>query len=171
MNDFLKTLAPMLGTAIAGPLGGVAASFIADKLGVQERTVEAVSDALNSGKLSAEQVGQIKLAEIEFQKFLKQNQITLEQLSFGDTKSARDMQIANKAVTPAILTWIIVTLTLSAEIGMLFHVIPPGANEMVMGRVLGTLDSALVLVLGFWFGSSHGSQNKDAMIANASSPK
>ena len=29
--DWFKTLAPMLGTALAGPLGGAAAAFIADK--------------------------------------------------------------------------------------------------------------------------------------------
>jgi hypothetical protein len=30
--DFLAKLAPLLGTAIAGPFGGIAASFLADKL-------------------------------------------------------------------------------------------------------------------------------------------
>ena len=35
--DWLKQLAPLLGTALAGPLGGAAAAFIADKLGVEQR--------------------------------------------------------------------------------------------------------------------------------------
>ena len=43
MNDWLKTLAPLLGTALGGPLGGAAASFIADKLGIENKTIEAVS--------------------------------------------------------------------------------------------------------------------------------
>ena len=35
----IKGLAPMLGTALAGPLGGAAASFIADKLGIETKTI------------------------------------------------------------------------------------------------------------------------------------
>lgn len=62
MNDFLKTVVPILGNAIAGPLGGVAASFLADALGIEEKTVEAVSEVLNSGKMSPDQVASIKLA-------------------------------------------------------------------------------------------------------------
>ena len=81
MNDLLKTIASGLGTAIAGPLGGVAAGFIADKLGLETRTVEAVTEALNSNKLTPEQVSQIRLAEVDFQKFLKQNSIDLEKIA------------------------------------------------------------------------------------------
>jgi hypothetical protein len=167
MNDLLAKLAPLLGTAIAGPFGGVAASFIADKLGVSEKTVSAVTDALSDGKMTPDQVAQIKLAEIEFKKWMGDNQLKAEQLRFDDTKSARDMQMATKSVTPSVLTWIVVTLTLAAEGALLFNQIPPGADPIILGRVLGTMDSALMLVLGFWFGSSHGSQNKDAMLANS----
>jgi hypothetical protein len=168
MNDFLKTLAPMLGTAIAGPFGGVAASFLADKLGVPEKTVQAVTEALNGDKLNPDQVAQIKLAEIEFKKWCGDNQLKQEQLVFDDRKSAREMQVATKAVTPAILTWIVVLLCLTFEGLMLFGQMPKPASEIVLGRVLGTLDSALMMVLAFWFGSSHGSQSKDAMLANSS---
>jgi hypothetical protein len=77
------------------------------------------------------------------------------------------MQIGTKSITPSILTWIVVTLTLLAEGALLFNQIPPGADPIILGRVLGTMDSALMLVLGFWFGSSHGSQNKDALLANS----
>jgi plasmid maintenance system antidote protein VapI len=165
MNDLLKSLAPLLGTAIAGPFGGIAASFLAEKLGVPEKTVSAVTEALNADKLTPDQATQIKLAEIEFKKWMGDNQLKADQLRFEDTKSAREMNIATKAVTPAILTWIVVALTLAAEGALLFNQIPPGADPIILGRVLGTMDSALMLVLGFWFGSSHGSQNKDALLA------
>ena len=171
MNDLLKTLAPLLGTAIAGPFGGIAASFLADKLGVSEKTVSAVTDALSDGKMTPDQVAQIRLAEIEFKKWMGDNQLKQDQLRFDDTKSAREMQISTKSVTPSVLTWIVVTLTLAAEGALLFNQIPPGADPIVLGRVLGTMDSALMLVLGFWFGSSHGSQNKDALLANSTPSK
>jgi hypothetical protein len=171
MNDLLKTLAPLLGTAIAGPFGGIAASFLADKLGVPEKTVQAVTDALSADKMTPDQVAQIKLAEIDFKKWMGDNSLKQEQLGFDDRKSARDMQMATKSLTPSILTWIVVILCLSFEGLMLFGQMPKPASEIVLGRVLGTLDSALMMVLAFWFGSSHGSQSKDAMLANSTPSK
>ena len=50
--DWLKTIAPMIGTALGGPLGGAAAAFLADKLGIETKTVEAVSEVLNSGRMT-----------------------------------------------------------------------------------------------------------------------
>jgi hypothetical protein len=171
MNELLAKLAPLLGTAIAGPFGAIAASFIADKIGLPEKTVQAVSDALSADKLTPDQVAQVKLAEIEFKKWMADNEIKREQLVFDDRKSAREMQISTKSVTPSVLTWIVVVLCLSFEGLMLFGQMPKPASEIVLGRVLGTLDGALMMVLAFWFGSSNGSQNKDALLANSTPSK
>ena len=168
MNDWLKTLAPLLGSALGGPLGGAAASFIADKLGIQDKTIEAVNDVLNSGKMSPDQIAQIKLAEIDFKKFMADHDIKLEQIAVDDRKSARDMFSSTQSWTPSILTWIIVTITLAAEGALLFNQVPPGADPIIIGRVLGTMDSALVLVLGFWFGSNSGSARTKELLAQAS---
>ena len=168
MNDWLKTLAPLLGTALGGPLGGAAASFIADKLGIENKTIEAVSDVLNSGKMSPDQIAQIKLAEVDFKKFMADHDIKLEQIAVDDRKSARDMFSSTQSLTPSILTWIIVTITLAAEGALLFNQVPPGADPIIIGRVLGTMDSALVLVLGFWFGSNSGSARTKELLAQAS---
>jgi hypothetical protein len=172
MNDILKNILPLLGTVLGGPagtaLGSVAAGFIADKLGLEARTVEAVTDVLNSGKLTSEQIGQLKLAELDFKKFMKDHDIKLEQLAVDDRKSARDMFANTHSLTPSILTWIIVTITLAAEGALLFNQVPPGADPIIIGRVLGTMDSALVLVLGFWFGSNSGSARTKELLAQAS---
>jgi gas vesicle protein len=168
MNDWIKSLAPLLGTALGGPLGGAAAAFIADKLGLESKTIEAVSEVLNGGKMSPEQISQIKLAEIDFKKFMADHDIKLEQIAVDDRKSARDMFSTTHSLTPSILTWIIVTITLAAEGALLFNQVPPGADPIIIGRVLGTMDSALVLVLGFWFGSNSGSARTKELLAQAS---
>jgi gas vesicle protein len=165
--EWLKTLAPLLGTALGGPLGGAAASFIADKLGIESKTIEAVTDVLNSGKMSPDQITQIKLAEIEFKKWAGDHDIKLEQMATDDRKSARDMFSSTQSMTPSILTWIIVSITLLAEGALLFNQVPPGADPIIIGRVLGTMDSALVLVLGFWFGSNSGSARTKELLAHA----
>lgn len=167
MNDWIKTIAPLIGTALGGPLGGAAASFIADKLGVNEKTVEAVSKVLNDGKLSPEQIVQVKDAELEFKKFLETNKIKLEELAQQDRKSARDMLIATRAKTPAILTWIIVLAVLGLEGFLLVSGTPDNIDPLVMGRIMGTLDMALGLVLAYWFGTTSGSTAKTELLANS----
>jgi len=164
--EWLKTLAPLLGTALGGPLGGAAASFIADKLGIQEKTIEAVSEVLNSGKLTPEQIASVKLAEIDFQKFCKQNAIDLEKVHADDRGSARTMLAATRASTPAILTYLI-TLGFFGGLTAMFRYpeIKDSAPLMIM---LGSLGTAWSGACAFWFGTTNGSQNKDALLANSS---
>lgn len=167
MNELLTKVAPLIGSAFLGPFGGIAASFLAEKLGVPEKTVKAVSEAMTADKLTPDQVAQVKLAEIEFKKWMADNEIKREQLVFDDRKSAREMQISTKSVTPSVLTWIVVVLCLSFEGLMLFGQMPKPASEIVLGRVLGTLDGALMMTLAYWFGSSSSSRNKDDTIARS----
>jgi hypothetical protein len=168
--DWLKTLAPMLGTALGGPLGGAAAAFIADKLGLESKTIDAVSEVLNSGKLTPEQISGIKLAEIEFQRFLEQNKIDLAKLDVENTKSARDMQIATQSKTPDILAFIIVTGFFTILILMLLGMLSVSDQQALL-ILLGSLAAGFGAVLNFFFGSSRGSQQKDALLANSTQGK
>ena len=164
-TDWLKTLAPMLGTALAGPLGGAAASFLADKLGVKESTVEAVTAVLSSGKMTSEQIASLKAAEIDFQKFLETNKIDLVKLTNEDRGGARDMLVATKSLTPSVLTYLITIGFFGILIGLMTGAADKSDALMVM---LGSLGTAWTACVSFWFGSSHGSQNKDKMLANSS---
>lgn len=162
--EWLKTLVPMLGTALGGPLGGAAASFIADKLGISGDTVEVVNEVLNSGKMNSEQVAALKLAEIDFKKFLEQNKIDLARLDFENTKSARDMQTVTKSSTPAVLSYLIT----GGFFGILGYMLSDAyvSSEPLL-VMLGSLGTAWVAIVNFWFGSSNGSQSKDALLAQA----
>lgn len=165
MSDWIKTIAPMVGTALGGPLGGAAAAFLADKLGVSDKTVEAVSKVLNDGKLSPEQITSIKQAEIEFQKFLESNKIKLEEIAAEDRNSARNMLGLTRAKTPAILTYII-TLGFFGVLGAMFcwPEVKESAPLMIM---LGSLGTAWTGACAFWFGTTANSQNKTELLANS----
>jgi len=162
--DWLKTLAPLIGTALGGPLGGAAAAFIADKLGLENKTIEAVNDVLNSGKLSPDQISQLKLAEIDFKKFLEQNKIDLAKMDMENTKSARDMQVSTKSSMPAVMSIIITSGFFGILAYMMTDYFVPSDPLMVM---LGSLGTAWIAVVNFWFGSSNGSQAKDRLLANS----
>ena len=49
-----------------------------------------------------------------------------------------------------------------------FHGMPPGLDGVVVGRILGTMDSALMLVLAFYFGSNVGAARDRELLAQSS---
>ena len=170
MIELLKTLAPMLGTALGGPLGGAAAAFIADKLGIESKTVEAVSEVLNSGKMTPEQVASIKLAEIEFQKFLKQNAIELEKVHAEDRSSARAMLAAVRSKVPAWLSFIVTLGYFGILGGMMTNTLEIKDSQALL-LMLGSLSTAWGMVMAFWFGTTNGSAQKNELLANSAPPK
>ena len=165
MNDLLKSLAPLLGTAIAGPFGALAASFLADKLGVQEKTVAAVTEALSTHSLSAEQITSIRQAEIEFKKWMGDNEIKRDQLEIQNTQGARDMQALVRSNIPGTLAIIIVTGFFTILVLMMLGVLKVSDQQALL-ILLGALSAGFGAVLNFYFGSSQSSQNKDVMLAS-----
>jgi len=163
--EWLKTLAPLVGTALGGPLGGAAASFLADKLGIQTSTVEAVTEVLNSGKMSPDQIAQIKSAELEFKKFLEQNKIDLEKIHMENTRSARDMQINTRSSFPAVLSAGITTGFFGILGWMLYDENITNSEPILI--MLGSLGAAFGAVVNFWLGSTAGGQAKTEMLARA----
>jgi ABC-type dipeptide/oligopeptide/nickel transport system permease component len=170
MNELLAKLAPLLGTAIAGPFGGIAASFIADKLGVPEKTVKAVSEAISADKLTPDQVAQVKLAEIDFKKWMTENDLKADQLAVQNTQGARDMQTAVRSNIPGTLAIVIVSGFFAILICMMLGLLKVSDQQSLL-ILLGALSAGFGSVLNFYFGSSHGSQNKDALLANSTPSK
>jgi hypothetical protein len=159
--NWVKTIVPALGAALGGPLGGAAATFIATKLGMSESTVEAVTEVLNQGKMTPEQITNLKLAEIDFNKFLEANKIKLAELEVENVKDARDMQKVTRANTPAIISYIVTVGFFSILGSMLLYDVKPSEPLLLM---LGALGAAFGGVVNFWLGSSAGSQFKTDLL-------
>ena len=164
--EWLKKLAPLLGAALGGPLGGAAAAFLADRLGVDSKTVSAVTDVLNSGKMTPEQISAIRLAEIEFQKFLESNKIKLEEIEAADRGSARTMQAATKSAMPAVLT-LLITFGFFGVLGWMLYDTTVVDNPPLL-IMLGSLGTAWTGACAFWFGTTSGSKAKTDLLANSS---
>jgi hypothetical protein len=169
MSDWIKTIAPLLGTALGGPLGGAAAAFIASKLGLESDTVEAVTDVLQSGRMTPDQIAQVKLAEIDFQKFLKENEIRLGEIEAKDRDSARVRDTAY--VQAGRWNFRADLLAVLAVGGLIFCMwlvardadLPERAVNAIM-FVAGVLAAAMRDVYSFEFGSSRGSKEKDKQL-------
>lgn len=73
--------------------------------------------------------------------------------------------------SPAVaLSFTIVIMALGLEAYGLFHGFSPTVDDLVLGRILGTFDAAMLGVMNYWFGSTKGSQEKDATIASQLPP-
>ncbi len=168
--DWLKTIAPMVGTALGGPLGGAAAAFVADKLGVSEKTVDAVTSILQSGQMTGDQIASLKLAELEFQKFLKDNAIKLEEVHAGDRADARKMHTTIRSPMPAILSVLVTLGYFGVLVGMMTDVLSVKDSQALL-IMLGSLGTAWGMVMAFWFGTTKGSSEKNELLARSGAQK
>lgn len=163
--DWLKDLAPTVAAALGGPLAGIAVKAIGSAMGWTDATKDDVTKMLTTGQLSAEQVAAVRKAELELKQHESDNNFKFAELDVRDRESARQMQISNKSMTPEILSWLIVAATIGLEGYVLLVGLPTSAPELVVGRILGTLDTAFTGVLAYWLGSTVSARMKDATIA------
>lgn len=164
-KKIVGTVAPTLATALGGPLAGIAVKTIAAQLlGKPEATEEEVESAI----LGADPQTLIRLKEIdqEFKTTMVNAGIKLEEIAAADRNSARQREIStNDSWTPRILAAFVVGITIILEGHVMLNGLSATINEFVVGRILGTLDTATGMVLAYYFGSSVSSRSKDDTIS------
>lgn len=165
--DWLKQVAPTIATALGGPLAGMAVSAVSKALGVDP---EKVDDLISNNKLTAEQVAQIKIAEIELQKQAQELGLNFEKLAVDDRKSAREMQAATRSWVPPLLA-ASVTIGFFAILGGMMFGQMSVADNTALTMMLGSLGTAWTGIIAYYFGSSAGSQAKTEILSKASPSK
>lgn len=171
--DWLKQLAPTVASALLGPLGGIAVSAIGGLLGVSEPTQAKIADAIKSGQLTPEQIGQIKALELEYQNNEKERGFKYSELEFKDVADARArdtaITVAGKYniradamffLAVVVVGWLVWIIWKDESINEYVK----GIFTLVLGRFLGYLDN----IYNFEFSSSRSSKTKDATIENLS---
>jgi 1,4-dihydroxy-2-naphthoate octaprenyltransferase len=141
----LRGAAPVLATAVAGPLGGAAVQAIAQKFGV-ESTVAAVATAIAGDPQAAQ-----KLAELEFQ---------YAKLEADDRASARSMQTAALGQTDWFAKNFVNLLALVIVVGSGTLLFISKDQDVRMAAV-----SFVTFILGFYYGTSQSSQRKTELMA------
>ena len=164
--NWLEQIAPTIATCLGGPLAGLAVSAVSKALGVSQ---EDAKEMMDSGKMSADQIAQVKVAEIELQKQAQSLGLNFEQLAVEDRKSARDMQTTTQSFIPPLLS-ILVTAGFFGILGYLM-VKPADTGNTPLMIMLGSLGTAWTGIIAFYFGSSAGSQKKDQMLFNSAPVK
>ncbi|MBI3481261.1 MAG: hypothetical protein HY016_13060 [Nitrosomonadales bacterium] len=176
MSDFdwkkaVATIAPSLAAALVPELGlaGVAIRAIGEAVGIPNATEQQVSAAI--AQATPADLLAIKQADQQFEKDMAAIGVDLAKIAAEDRANAREREIkTGDSWTPRILAAVVVVGYLSVQWYILSHIVPQEMREIVL-RSMGTLDMALGLVLGYYFGSSAGSARKDVVIGHLSTEK
>jgi len=166
LKELLKTVAPSIGAAIGGPFGGIAGKLLADALGEPQPTTETglqklVVKALGDPELALK----LKEAENAFDAKMAELGVDIYKTEVDDRKDARAMATTNMwpQITISIVYNLIYFLALREFVQMIDS--PDELNSEVMmliSGLIGLMTGEIPRINAFWFGSSHGSQKKDA---------
>lgn len=171
-GSILKTVAPWIGTALGGPLGGMAVTAAADALGLSDKTEAAIKTALSGA--TPEQMLALKQADNEFAAKMQalgfENLETMTKLENEDRADARHREIETKDLTPKILAYAITAGFFGMLLAMMFNAIPD-ANRDILNIMLGALGSTWASVTAYFFGSTKGSAEKTRLIAAGATVK
>ena len=154
----LKGVAPILATAVAGPAGGAAVGWIADKLGIDDSTVEGVTAALTG---NPEMAMKLKELDLEYAKLEVQDRDSARQ-AYAAVATSQYATHFEKMVVP-ILALGTVTLAFMFIGILMIKDVPTDQQQMVI-FALGFITSSAGQVLSFYFGSSQGSKEKSKEI-------
>ena len=168
-KEIIGTLAPTVASALGGPLAGAAVTAICGLLGITEPTQDKIKVAIENGSLTGEQVSAIRLLELKLKGEEEERGFRYTELEFKDRDSARgrDTEL-NKSGQYNYRADVMFVLAVAVIVGLVYSIwTEPGINEfmkgivtLVLGRFLGYLDN----IYSFEFGTTRGSQNKDATI-------
>ena len=155
LKGLIGGIAPTIGTAMGGPLGGMAGQVLAGVLGC-DPTPQAIETAFE--KVTPEQLSEIKKAELKFEADMKALDVDLLALEVQDKQDARKHFARDWT---AKFIGVIMVLFFCSYISMV-TIMPPEQNSMeLINLTLGYLGGLVSAVISFYFGASN-SESKNA---------
>lgn len=161
-KQIIGAVAPLLGTAVGGPFGALAGTFIGKALGVDPGDTSAMETAVASG--NPEVLVKLRQADNDFKAHMADVGLSEDKLAFDDKANARAREIALKDMTPAVLAYGITVGFFGTLLFMLINGKPATGGDALL-VMLGSLGTAWAGVVAYYFGSSSGSARKDATIS------
>jgi hypothetical protein len=155
-KTFIGNAAPMLATALGGPLAGAAVATLGRALGLGDApTDEELSAALVTA--NPDTIAKLKQAELDFQARMAElgykNVADIAKIEADDRDSARKREIEVHDWTPRALAFLI-TFGFFALIATLALIpFPEGSKEPLL-ILFGALSGAFGNVIGYYFGAT-----------------
>lgn len=162
-KSIVKTVAPALGTALAGPMAGMAIREIGNRwLGSDTAGSKEIEEAVLNA--TPDQLAELRQIDSDFKVRMRELDIDLEKLEVEDRKSARSLfsisvwpQMLLSAVFGIGYFWVLYLF-------MAHGVAVDDSLRDAFNIILGVLTAAISSILQFWFGSSLGSKEKTKQL-------
>lgn len=185
VGSAVKKFAPILGTALGGPVGGAAGgiiSVVASALGCDPEP-DAVMKAIEADPEAARK---LKTVEIENATELKRIALQVDQAYLADRQDARNREVrltestGKRDINLYLLAWLFIIGYFGTTVLLFWLMFTgnfpegkslPDAGWMILGSLIATLSAGVGMVLQYFFGSSKSSQQKTQLMALANSNK
>lgn len=161
----IGVVAPTLATALGGPFAGLAVEAIGRAFGMDGATEDDIKTTLERGKLSGDQIIQLRLAQDNLLVRLKELDIREEQLYVSDRDSARRRESLVQDKTNRNLAYVVV----GAFIAMVSATLLGYAQveSVLAGTLVGYLSAKCEQILAYYFGSSRSGDRKTELLAQS----
>jgi hypothetical protein len=168
-KDIVAAVAPAIGTALGGPVAGLAiAELSRSLLGRTNGTEAEVAAAVQAG--GADAIVRLRAADQAFAIRLRELDIDIEKLHQADRANAREREAkTGDSLTPQALAYLVT----AGFFGVLFWLLiegKPAAGGDALLVMLGALGGAWASVISYYFGSSAGSKDKSELLARKETP-
>ena len=176
-KSIVKTVAPTIGTALGGPLAGLGVKALSEALLGKEDGTEAEVAAAVAGA-NPDQLLAMKKADQDFAIKMKELDIDLDKAFIADTSDARHVFAQDKGVFRlGIVILVTFGIIMCAVLWGSFELMTGGITikdvaivatvSGLVGTVVGYVAANAQQVVSYFFGSSRGSADKTAAMAQA----
>jgi len=161
----LRTVAPALGTALGGPMVGLAVRTVSETLlGKPDATEDEIAAAMQGA--TPDQMLALQQADYAFKAHMAELNVDLERIGQADRESAREFATKTSFLPQVVLS----TLYIGGYFWVLYLFMQ---GEIDIGPeyigtfkgLLGALTTPNFMILSYWFGSTRGSAEKTALLA------
>jgi len=169
-SEIAKIGLPLLGAILPIPGGAAIGTALASAIGSTSSKPEDILTALTTSADAVEKAKEFQATHTETMLQLHLNyaqQVYAQEVA--DRGSARTMQIGTKAITVPILAYVIVGSFVAMVGGALLGYAK--VDSALAGTLVGYLSAKCEQVIGFYFGSSKGSEDKTLLLAQSTPPK
>lgn len=170
----LAQLAPTIAAAAGGPLAGTAVNAIEGALGLNKSSGDLsqrqndIAAAISGA--TPDQLLALKKADNDFQTQMTElgfkDAEAIKALEVQDRDSARKREVDTKDWTPRALAGGVTLGFFSVLLYMMVHDVPATTKD-VLNIMLGSLGTAWVSIIAYYFGSSSGSDRKTELMAKS----
>ena len=162
IKSILGTVAPFLGAMVGGPFGAAAGKLLGEFLLGDENASNAdIEKALSSA--SPETLVKLRKIDSDYKTKMASLGIDEQKIAAMDRDSARKRQVSVKDTIPSVLAVMLTLGFFGILFAMMYYPIQAAAKS-VIDIMLGSLGTAWISCITYYFGSSYGSQIKTQLM-------